>query len=113
ILRSLEVTACTSGNITIQEAVDRVRDSIREGESLTGPMRDSPIFPPMVVQMIGVGEETGELERMLVSIADFYETEVDTDVKALTSIIEPIVMIVMGVVIGCIVMSVFIPILEA
>jgi type IV pilus assembly protein PilC len=112
ILQALEVTAQTAGNVVIAEAVDKTRVSIREGESIADPLRTSGVFPPMVVQMIAVGEETGELDKMLSKIADFYDTEVDTAVKGLTSIIEPIVIVFMGIVIGGIVLAVFMPMLK-
>jgi len=86
--------------------------SIREGESIAEPLKTSNVFPPMVVQMIAVGEETGELDKMLSKIADFYDTEVDNAVKGLTSVIEPIVIVFMGVVIGGIVLAVFMPMLK-
>lgn len=112
ILQGLEVTAATAGNVVIKEAVDKTRASIREGESIADPLRTSNVFPPMVVQMISVGEETGELDKMLMKIAEFYDTEVDNAVKGLTSIIEPIVIVFMGVVIGGIVLAVFMPMLK-
>jgi type IV pilus assembly protein PilC len=112
ILQALEVTAATAGNIVIKEAVDRTRASIREGESIAEPLKNSNVFPPMVVQMIAVGEETGELDKMLMKIAEFYDTEVDNAVKGLTSVIEPIVIVFMGVVIGGIVLAVFMPMLK-
>jgi type IV pilus assembly protein PilC len=112
ILQALEVTAQTAGNVVIAEAVDKTRVSIREGESIADPLKNSGVFPPMVVQMIAVGEETGELDKMLSKIADFYDTEVDTAVKGLTSIIEPIVIVFMGIVIGGIVLAVFMPMLK-
>lgn len=112
ILQALEVTADTAGNVVIAEAVNKTRASIREGESISEPLKASNVFPPMVVQMIAVGEETGELDKMLTKIADFYDQEVDTAVKGLTSIIEPIVIVFMGVVIGGIVMAIFMPMLE-
>lgn len=112
ILQSLEVTAATAGNIVIKEAVDKTRASIREGESIADPLKASAVFPPMVVQMISVGEETGELDKMLMKIAEFYDTEVDNAVKGLTSVIEPIVIVFMGVVIGGIVLAVFMPMLK-
>ncbi|MCK9457961.1 MAG: type II secretion system F family protein, partial [Candidatus Riflebacteria bacterium] len=90
----------------------KTRVSIREGESIADPLKTSGVFPPMVVQMIAVGEETGELDKMLSKIADFYDSEVDTAVKGITSIIEPIVIVFMGVVIGGIVMAVFMPMLK-
>ncbi|MCJ8344628.1 type II secretion system F family protein [bacterium] len=112
ILQALEVTAATAGNSVIKEAVDSTRASIREGESIAEPLKASNVFPAMVVQMIAVGEETGELDKMLMKIADFYEVEVDNAVKGLTSIIEPIVIVVMGIVIGGIVLAVFMPMLS-
>ena len=112
ILQALEVTAQTAGNVVIAEAVDKTRISIREGESIAEPLKNSNVFPPMVVQMIAVGEETGELDKMLSKIADFYDSEVDNAVKGLTSVIEPIVIVFMGVVIGGIVLAVFMPMLK-
>ncbi|MBP5470036.1 MAG: type II secretion system inner membrane protein GspF [Candidatus Riflebacteria bacterium] len=112
ILQALEVTSQTAGNCVIADAVDKTRISIREGESIAEPLKSSGVFPPMVVQMIAVGEETGELDKMLTKIADFYDTEVDTAVKGLTSVIEPLVIVVLGVVIGGIVMAVFMPMLK-
>jgi len=112
ILQALEVTAATAGNIVIKEAVDKTRASIREGESVAEPLKASGVFPPMVVQMIAVGEETGELDKMLMKIAQFYDTEVDNAVKGLTSIIEPVVIVFMGLIIGGIVLAVFMPMLK-
>jgi type IV pilus assembly protein PilC len=112
ILQALEVTAATAGNIVIKEAVDKTRASIREGESIADPLKTSGVFPPMVVQMIAVGEETGELDKMLMKIANFYDTEVDNAVKGLTSVIEPIVIVFMGLIIGGIVLAVFMPMLK-
>ncbi len=111
ILQALEVTAATAGNCVIKEAVDETRNSIREGESIAEPLKNSRVFPMMVVQMISVGEETGELDKMLMKIADFYEVEVDNAVKGLTSIIEPVVIVLMGLIIGGIVLAVFMPML--
>jgi type IV pilus assembly protein PilC len=112
ILQALEVTANTAGNIIITEAVLKTRVSIKEGESISEPLKQSSVFPPMVIQMIAVGEETGELDIMLSKVADFYDQEVDTAVKGLTSIIEPVVIVFMGVVIGGIVLAIFMPMLE-
>jgi len=112
ILQALEVTASTAGNVVISDAIQKTRVSIREGESIADPLKASGVFPPMVVQMIAVGEETGELDGMLIKIADFYEQEVDTAVKGLTSIIEPIIIVFMGIVVGGIVMAIFLPMLE-
>jgi len=112
ILSSLEIVGKTSGNVVIEEAVTRVRSSIREGEKIAEPLAASKVFPPMVVRMIGVGEETGELEKMLTKIADFYEEEVDAAVSGLTSLIEPLVIAVLGVIIGGIVICLFLPIFK-
>jgi len=112
ILQALEVTADTAGNVVIADAVNKTRASIREGETISEPLKASNVFPPMVVQMIAVGEETGELDKMLTKIADFYDQEVDVAVKGLTSVIEPIVIVFMGIVIGGIVMAIFMPMLE-
>jgi type IV pilus assembly protein PilC len=112
ILQALEVTAATAGNVVVADAVHKTRISIREGESIAEPLRSSRVFPPMVVQMIAVGEETGELDTMLTKIADFYDSEVDTAIKALTSIIEPVVIVIMGIIIGGIVMAIFLPMLS-
>ncbi|PKK91762.1 MAG: pilus assembly protein PilC [Candidatus Wallbacteria bacterium HGW-Wallbacteria-1] len=112
ILQALEVTAETAGNVVIADAVHKTRISIKEGESIAEPLKQSKVFPPMVVQMIAVGEETGELDAMLTKIADFYDSEVDTSVKALTSVIEPIIIVFMGLVIGGIVMAIFMPMLK-
>ncbi|MFW5782005.1 MAG: type II secretion system F family protein [Candidatus Muiribacteriaceae bacterium] len=112
ILQALEVTANTAGNVIITEAILKTRVSIKEGESISEPLKASNVFPPMVIQMIAVGEETGELDVMLAKVSDFYDQEVDTAVKGLTSIIEPVVIVFMGVVIGGIVMAIFMPMLE-
>ncbi len=97
ILHGLEITARTAGNKVIQNAIVATQKSISEGETIAEPLRKSEVFPPMVVQMIAVGEQTGALDEMLNKIADFYDDEVDTAVDALTSVIEPIMIVVMGV----------------
>jgi type IV pilus assembly protein PilC len=109
ILTGLEITARTSGNRVIQEAIMAARASIREGETIAAPLRVSNVFPPMVVQMISVGEETGALDDMLTRIADFYDDEVDTAVEALTSLIEPIMIVFMGSVVGGMVIAMYLP----
>ncbi len=111
ILQALETVAATAGNIIIEEAVLKTREVIREGGRLADPLKASNLFPAMVTQMIKVGEETGALDTMLIKIADFYDQEVDTAVKGLTSLIEPIVIVVMGVVIGTIVVCMMLPML--
>ncbi|MCK5683050.1 type II secretion system F family protein [bacterium] len=112
ILQALEVTANTAGNVIITEAIMMTRKQIKEGESIAVPLKQSGVFPPMVVQMIAVGEETGELDKMLVKIADFYDSEVNSAIKGLTSIIEPVVIVFMGIVVGGIVMAIFLPMLQ-
>ncbi|MEK7743616.1 MAG: type II secretion system F family protein [Elusimicrobiota bacterium] len=112
IMQGLETVAATAGNVVIEEAVLSTRESIREGGRLADPLKKSGIFPPMVTQMISVGEETGCLDVMLSKIADFYDTEVDAAVKGLTSMIEPLVIVVMGVLIGGIVIAMFMPMFE-
>jgi type IV pilus assembly protein PilC len=109
ILTGLEITARTSGNRVIQEAIMAARSSIREGETIAAPLRESGVFPPMVVQMISVGEETGALDDMLTRIADFYDSEVDTAVDALTSLIEPLMIVFMGGVVGGMVVAMYLP----
>jgi type IV pilus assembly protein PilC len=109
ILTGLEITARTAGNRVIQEAIMAARASIREGETISAPLRQSNVFPPMVVQMISVGEETGALDDMLTRIADFYDDEVDTAVDSLTSLIEPIMIVFMGTVVGGMVVAMYLP----
>ncbi|MBI4679304.1 MAG: type II secretion system F family protein [Elusimicrobia bacterium] len=109
IMQALETVAATAGNVIIAEAVLLTRESIREGGRLADPLKKSGVFPNMVTSMIAVGEETGALDIMLAKIADFYDQEVDAAVKGLTSMIEPLVMCVMGVVIGTIVIAMFMP----
>lgn len=112
ILGSLEIVAKTSGNKVIERAVMAARSSIKEGENIADPLAASKAFPPMVTRMISVGEKTGELEKMLTKIADFYENEVDAAVTAITSLIEPLVIAVLGVIIGGIVVALFLPIFK-
>lgn len=112
ILAALEIVARTAGNAAIERAVMKARTSIREGENIADPLTQSGMFPPMVTRMIAVGEKTGELEKMLSKIAEFYESEVDAMVSALTSLIEPIVIAVLGVIIGGIVVALFLPIFK-
>jgi type IV pilus assembly protein PilC len=109
IVRSLEITGATAGNWVIEEALTKVRLRVHEGVPIAQPLMENPVFPPMVSHMVGIGEETGELERMLGKIADFYEDEVDTAIAALTSIIEPIMMIGVGLVVGVIVIAMYLP----
>lgn len=112
ILAALEIVGRTSGNRVVELAVDRIRISIREGETIAKPLEASGIFPPLVVRMVGVGEQTGQLEKMLTKIAEFYESEVEAAVEGLTSIIEPLIIAVLGLVIGGIVIAIFLPIIK-
>ncbi len=112
ILSALEIVAKTSGNYVIESAVDKVRASIREGENITTPLMRTKVFPPLVVRMISVGEQTGELEKMLTKIADFYDDQVDAAVSGITSLIEPLIIAFLGTVIGGIVICMFMPIFQ-
>lgn len=112
ILGALEIVAKTSGNTVVERAVMSARSSIKEGENIADPLIQSKVFPGMVTRMIAVGEKTGELEKMLTKIADFYENEVDAAVSALTSLIEPLVIAVLGFVIGGIVIALFLPVFQ-
>jgi type IV pilus assembly protein PilC len=109
ILQSIEITATSSGNWVVEKALLKSRDAIREGIPLYKPLEEEPVFPPMVTRMIAVGEETGDIDGMLTKIAEFYESEVDAAVKALTSIIEPLMIIVVGSIVGGIVISMYLP----
>ncbi len=112
ILGSLEIVAKTSGNKIVEQAVLAARSSIKEGENIADPLTHSKVFPAMVTRMISVGEKTGELEKMLMKIGDFYESEVDASITALTSLIEPLVIAFLGVIIGGIVIALFLPIFK-
>ncbi len=111
ILAALEIVSKTSGNARIEKIITDLMGSVKRGESISGPLEKSGIFPSMVVRMIAIGEETGELEEMLTKIADFYDTQVDTAVSGLTSLIEPLIIGFLGIVIGGIVVALFLPIL--
>jgi type IV pilus assembly protein PilC len=109
IIKALDITAQTSGNWVVEEATGEVRVRVQEGATIAQPLIEMPIFPPMVSQMVKIGEETGELEKMLGKVADFYEEEVDASIQALTSIIEPIMMIGVGVMVGIIIIAMYLP----
>jgi len=109
MLQSIKLTGETAGNIVVERAMDDVYASVKRGGSLAGPIEQNPIFPPMVGHMVAVGEETGQLEHMLSKIADFYEAEVDAKVKALTALIEPIMIVFVGGMVGFIVISMYLP----
>ncbi len=109
ILEGLDITAKTSGNAVVERALNRVRKSLEEGKSLTEPLKESEVFPGMVTQMIAVGEQTGAMDAMLQKIADFYEEEVDAAVKDLLTALEPIMIVVLGGVVGGVVISMYLP----
>jgi type IV pilus assembly protein PilC len=109
IIKALSIVEETAGNVVIEHAIQRVRESIKEGESIADPLEMSGVFPPMVTSMIAVGEESGALDDMLNKIADFYDAEVESMVKALTSLLEPVLISVMGGIVGFIVISLLLP----
>ena len=109
IIQALEITGQTAGNWVIEDALADVRAKVHEGVPIAQPLVDNPIFPPMVSQMVKIGEETGELEKMLGKIADFYEDEVDAAIQSLTSIVEPLMMILVGMMVGVIVIAMYLP----
>ncbi|MGE5851220.1 MAG: type II secretion system F family protein [Candidatus Methylomirabilota bacterium] len=112
ILDGLDITARTAGNKVVEQAVLRTRASIAEGKTIAEPLKASGVFPPMVVQMIAVGEQTGALDAMLGKIADFYDDEVDTAVTNLTALLEPMLMVFLGIVIGGVVIAMYLPIFK-
>jgi type IV pilus assembly protein PilC len=109
IIKALEITGQTSGNWVVEDALASVRARVHEGVPIAQPLVENPVFPPMVSQMVKIGEETGELEKMLGKIADFYEDEVDAAVQSLTSIIEPVMMIGVGIMVGIVIISMYLP----
>jgi type IV pilus assembly protein PilC len=109
LLQALEITGKTGGNIVVEEAMENVINSVKRGGTLAHPLAEAPIFPPMVTHMVGVGEETGALDAMLEKVAEFYEDQVEASVKALTSILEPVMIIVIGAIVGFIVISMYMP----
>jgi len=112
ILDAMEIVAKTAGNVVVQKGIMYARSKISEGKDLATPLMETQLMPPMVVQMIGVGEQTGALDTMLSKIADFYEEEVDVAVGAMTSLIEPIMMVFLGGIIGGLVIAMYMPIFE-
>jgi type IV pilus assembly protein PilC len=110
ILQAIEITGQAAGNVVIEDAMADVQQSVKEGQSITAPLEKVSVFPAMVTQMIAVGEETGSLDAMLGKIADFYEDEVNAAVKSLTSILEPILMLFVGALVGTVVISMYLPI---
>ena len=109
IIQALEITGTTAGNWMVENALSDVRAKVHEGVPIAQPLVDNSIFPPMVSQMVKIGEETGELEKMLGKIADFYEDEVDSAINSLTSIVEPLMMILVGLMVGVIVIAMYLP----
>jgi type IV pilus assembly protein PilC len=112
ILDAMQIVARTAGNLVIEDAIMEVRQKVSEGRDVASPLAQTGVFPPMVVQMIGVGEQTGAMDQMLQKIADFYEDEVDASVAALTSLMEPLMMVVLGGVVGVILIAMYLPIFE-
>ena len=112
ILESLDIVGRTIGNKVLEKVVDEVKGNVREGESMTVPLTKSGVFPPMVTRMIGIGEKSGQMEKMLLKISEFYDDQVDAAVEGLTSIIEPLIIGVLGIVIGFIVIALFLPIIS-
>jgi type IV pilus assembly protein PilC len=112
ILDGLEITAKTSGNRVVHDAVMESRQSIAGGETIAAPLERSKVFPPMVISMIAVGEQTGGLDEMLSKIADFYDEEVDVAVSALLSLMEPVMIVVLGVIVGGMVIAMYLPIFD-
>jgi type IV pilus assembly protein PilC len=110
ILQSIKITGQTSGNAQVEQAMDDVYASVKSGGSIAAPIEKNDLFPAMVGHMVAVGEETGQLEHMMTKIADFYEDEVDAKVKALTSLLEPIMICFVGGVVGFIVIAMYLPI---
>jgi len=109
IIKALEITGATAGNWVVEQSLAEIRTRVHEGVPISQPLQEDPVFPPMVGQMVKIGEETGELDGMLGKVADFYEDEVDTSIQSLTSIIEPILMIGVGIMVGTIVISMYLP----
>jgi type IV pilus assembly protein PilC len=109
IMHAIEVTGQTAGNAVVEDAMSAVIESVKSGGSIAAPLKDAPIFPAMVAQMIAVGEETGNLDTMLTKVADFYEDEVAAAIKALTSILEPVMIVLVGGIVGFIVIAMYMP----
>jgi type IV pilus assembly protein PilC len=112
ILQALNITKETAGNAIIATAISKIHDSVREGESIVRPMEASGVFPSMVVSMVDVGEETGQLPEMLLKVADLYDDEVDNAVAGLTSLMEPVMIVFLAVVVGTIVIALFLPLIS-
>jgi type IV pilus assembly protein PilC len=109
IIKALEISGQTAGNWVVESSLADVRAKVHQGVPIAQPLIEDPVFPPLVAQMVRIGEETGELEKMLDKIADFYEDEVDTSIASLTSIVEPLMMMGVGAIIGIIVIAMYLP----
>ena len=112
ILQAMKITTETLNNIVLQEALEKVHDRVRDGDTLAAPLEQAKVFPPMVCSMVQVGEETGQLPEMLNRVANNYDEEVDNAVGALTSVIEPLLMVFLAIVVGTIVIAMFLPIID-
>lgn len=112
LLEALDITGRTAGNVVVQNAMDEVIDSVKRGGTIAAPLKESPVFPTMVCHMVGVGETTGELDTMLTKVAEFYEDRVAAAVKALTSILEPLMIVVIGGMVGFIVIAMYLPLFK-
>ncbi len=110
ILAALDITADTTGNVVVSKALRDVAESVKTGETISGPLRNHPVFPPMVVYMMASGEETGALDEMLTKIGEFYDDEVETTTEALTSLIEPIMIAILGAIVGTMIIALYLPI---
>jgi type IV pilus assembly protein PilC len=112
ILQALNITRETAGNTVVADAVTKVHDAVKEGESIVAPLEASGVFPPMVISMVDVGEETGQLPEMLLKIAEVYDDEVDNAVEGLTSLLEPIMIVLLALIVGTIVIALFMPLID-
>lgn len=112
ILQALNITKETAGNVVLSDAISKVHDAVKEGESIVAPLEACGVFPPMVISMVDVGEETGQLPEMLLKVAEVYDDEVDNAVESLTSLLEPIMIVVLAVIVGTIVIALFLPLIE-
>lgn len=112
LMEAMEITARTTGNRVVQHGIMRARNSIREGSTISKPLEQARIFPPLVVQMVAIGEQSGNLDEMLAKVADFYDKEVDAAVEALTTALEPIIMVILGGVVGTMVIAMYLPIFK-
>ena len=111
ILQALNIVKETAGNVVVANAVAAVHESVKEGETITAPLETSGVFPPMVISMVDVGEQTGALPEMLLKIADNYDEEVDNAVSAMTSLLEPVMIVFLAVIVGSIVVAMFLPLI--